>query len=39
MREIIRSTGDYYDPEGELASEKFRVLADIEGLDLTKRGM
>ena len=39
MREIIPSNAEYYDPQGELASDKFRVLSDVAGLDLRKRGM
>jgi len=36
LREIVPSTGDYFDHEGELANNKFRVLTDIAGLDLKK---
>ena len=34
MREIISSDGAYFDHEGDLASDKFRVLIDVVGLNL-----
>jgi len=34
MKEIIPTDGAYFDPEGELGSDKFRVLTDIAALDL-----
>jgi len=33
MREIIPSDGAYFDHEGNLASDKFRVLTEIAGLN------
>jgi len=34
MREIIPNDKAYFDHEGDLASDKFRVLTDIAGLNL-----
>jgi len=39
MREIIPSHGAYFDHEGDLASDKFRVLIDIAGLNLKRNDM
>jgi hypothetical protein len=35
MREVIPTVGDHFDPEGELASDRYRVLTDIAALKLS----
>ena len=39
VREIIPSDGAYFDHEGDLGSDKFRVLTDIAGLNLKRKDM
>jgi len=39
MREIIPTDGAYFDHEGDLASDNFRVLIDIAGLNLKRNDM
>jgi len=39
MREIIPSEGACFDHEGDLASDKFRVLTDITRLNLKRNDM
>ena len=39
MREIIPTDGAYFDHEGDLASDKFRALTDIAGLNLKRNNM
>jgi len=36
MREIIPSIGSYFDEAGDLASERFRALTDLAGLNLNE---
>jgi len=39
MRKIIPSDGAYFDRAGDLASDKFRALTDIVGLNLMRNDM
>jgi len=39
MREIIPSIGSYFDEAGDLASERFRALTDLAGLNLKRNDM
>jgi len=39
MREIIPSTGSYFYEASDLASERFRALTDLAGLNLKRNDM